>query len=180
MTDFAPYTPLISSPYPKNWSDISDFEYTSHLFLARAREALEVSGGREAQYVVAADYSCRFKVDGEPFVLTVPSGMLTDLTSVPRLGRGIVNRVGAHLEAAILHDFLFIAWQDAKLENGEPFVPTRRDFEFANLLMVRAMEAARVPRYKRWIIKTAIGSVFGRKTFFDPNPGTRYVTVPRA
>ena len=37
----------------------------------------------------------------------IPQGLLTDLASVPRGFRGIVGRVGPHLEAAIVHDFMY-------------------------------------------------------------------------
>ena len=62
-------------------------------------------------YIVDQDYTVSFDVDDVEKTLTVPRGMLTDLASVPRVARGRVGKVGPHLAASIVHDFLFIAWQ---------------------------------------------------------------------
>lgn len=175
MSAFEPYLPTIQTPYPSDWSKVSDFKYTADLYLARAREKILCGSGREAEYVVAADFTCQCLVDGEPWEIRVPKGMLTDLASVPPLWRIVVGRVGTHLEAAIVHDFLFVAWQDT-LENGAK--PHQRDFDFANEIMRHAMLASDVPPVPSWMIQTAVTSWVGRRRFFMKKPGARYVRVP--
>ncbi|MEM6944954.1 MAG: DUF1353 domain-containing protein, partial [Pseudomonadota bacterium] len=130
---------------------------------------------RETQYVVAEDYTVSFLVDERlpRWQITVPKGMLTDLTSVPRVGRWFVGRVGPHLEAAIVHDFLFIAWQDP--EGREPKV---RDFEFANEVMRVAMKQAKVHIFKRRVIITAVSSFVGWSIFRERDAKPRYIRVP--
>lgn len=174
MADFEPYTPRIENPYPASWQSVSDFEFTDHLYMARAKEALQSAEGREAEYLVYSEYRCQCVVDGQPWKIVVPSGMLTDLTSVPWAARSLVGRVGPQLEAAIVHDFLFIAWQD--IDGGEP---RKRDFEFANEVMLQAMIAAGVGYLKRNTIYAAVSTWIARGTYDEPNPGTRYVRVPR-
>lgn len=42
--------------------------------------------------------------------------LLTDLSSVPWTGWSLVSRVGPHLEASIVRDWLYIAWQRQRKE----------------------------------------------------------------
>ena len=172
--DFESYRPIFADPYPAAWSTIADFVFATDLHLTRAKRAIVAGSDREAQYIVERAYRCTFTVDGEARELVVPAGMLTDLTSVPRLARWLVGRVGPHLEAAILHDFLFIAWQDVRVD-GAPKQPRREDFAFANEVMEAAMAAAGVARWKRALIGFAVSSFVGRQVFFGPNPEPRYV-----
>ena len=173
MAMFEPYDPEVANPYPDTWQRVGDFSYDCHLYLARAREAVRMGGDREAEYVVAAEYRCSLTVDGRPWTITVPSGMLTDLTSSPWLARLIVGRVGPHLEAAIVHDFLFLAWQDLDGHGAR-----EQDFRFANAVMMAALRAADVGWLSRTAISLAISSFVGRSIFDAPNPRPRYVRVP--
>lgn len=175
MSSFPPYDPVIEDPYPtpQPWLEVTDFEYLDNLYIARAKTAVRTGAGREAQYVVSAEYRCRCKVNGEPREIVVPSGMLTDLASVPRFARLLVGRVGPHLEAAIVHDFLFIAWQDL-----DDHPPRKSDFRFSNNVMLAAMVAAGVSWWRRNMIYLAVSTPFGRSAFFDANPRPRYVRVP--
>jgi Protein of unknown function (DUF1353) len=90
--------------------------------------------------------------------------MLTDLASVPRVARWLVDRVGPHLEAAIVHDFLYIAWQDVAGGRGA----REEDRRFADELMRVAMESAKVGATSRFVIHNAVRS-FGGRAFEEPN-----------
>ena len=72
-------------------------------------DAVQHRTGENAEFIVAADYPIRYKLDGVERRIVVPGGMLTDLSSVPTLARTIVSQVGPHLEASIVHDFLYVA-----------------------------------------------------------------------
>lgn len=100
-------------PYYKlNGKEIACFKYKSDLHLMRFAKGIK-SVARKDQYVVAKPYTVSFKLgNGSSKCITVPKGMLTDLSSAPFPLRCIVGRVGPHLEATIVHDYLYIAWQD--------------------------------------------------------------------
>lgn len=133
-------TPTLDDPYPErdDWAHVDNFRYMSPLHLYRARRGIRFGTvKRGADYVVAQPYSVEIDIDGETKRITVPAGMLTDLASVPTAVRSVVGRVGRHLEASIVHDFLYIAWQD--LENRKP---TKRNRKYADRVFKAGLEAA--------------------------------------
>ncbi|MEL6574390.1 MAG: DUF1353 domain-containing protein [Pseudomonadota bacterium] len=172
---YTPISPLIANPYPDRWTSVSDLRFETPLLLARAEKAIPMAGSREAQYIVAAPYTVSYLLDEQAprQRLTVPAGMLTDLASVPAVARWFVGRVGPHLEAAILHDYLFVAWQDLEGHGARS-----RDFAFANALMMAAMKAAGVQPMHRRIIHLAVSSPIGRLVYWKQNPPPRFVTLP--
>jgi hypothetical protein len=151
MADYPRFVPLIDNPYPASFRQVSDFKYLTPLILRREPEALQMKDAAEVLYVVAEDYTVSFKVDGNLRELTVPRGMLTDLASVPRLARAVVGRVGPHLEASIVHDYLFIAWQLLP-EHGARY----QDFRFANAVMFAGLDQASMSWVERSAIKAAL------------------------
>ncbi len=171
----APYKPEFENPYPdKGWTQISKFEYATPLHLYRKIEAVQIREGEDADYIVWRDYTVRFKLDNEdePREITVPRGMLTDLASVPRVARSVVGRVGPHLEASIVHDFLYIAWQDLEGRG-----PRDEDREFADELMRVALEEAGVSGWQRFLIYRAV-SWFGGGAYRRGEKEPRYVKIP--
>jgi hypothetical protein len=159
------FAPTLENPYPSpGWEEISDFEYLTPLRLYRDAKAVPMRDGEDAEYVVSDDYRVRYRLDGKPREITVPAGMLTDLASVPRVARWLVDRVGPHLEAAIVHDFLYIAWQDVAGGRGA----REEDRRFADELMRVAMESAKVGATSRFVIHNAVRS-FGGRAFEEPN-----------
>lgn len=103
---------LPASPYPDpRWKRITGFWFKTDLCLARLKERLPHISP-EQQYTVAKDYIVCVELDGKTMhIIRVPRGLLTDLTSAPAPVRPVVGRVGPHLEAAIVHDYLYVAWQ---------------------------------------------------------------------
>lgn len=144
-------------PYPDRFDEVAEVSYFRPLSLIRPPALLLGRMTDDGDYVVHHDYDISLKVDGDVRVITVPRGLITDLTSVPVLLRGIVGRVGPWLEAAIVHDYLYVAWQ---------FVPGKtareRDRAFADLVMLRAMEAARIDPMRRSLIYAAVRLFGGR------------------
>lgn len=132
-------------PYFDPACEIRDFRYIDWLILGRAPTSL-LRHDREAMYVVMEDYKVKLTIDGHTRYIIVPKGMTTDLTSVPRWARSIVGRVGPHLEACIVHDWLYIAWQ---LQDREP---TKADWKFANRVLYAGLKAAKVS----WVVRTGI------------------------
>lgn len=168
------YTPEIENPYPEqSGGKITEFVYLSPVVLYRGKEANEIRGNNEdADYVVACPYLVKYKLDNKLRFIEVPQGMLTDLASVPWGFRWLVGRVGPHLEASIVHDYLYIAWQDI-----EGYRAQLKDWAFANKLMGAAMAKAKVVWWRRIIILMAVW-IFGWIVYFIRNPNPRYVEVP--
>lgn len=151
----APVRPV--NPYPDEWWELSEFEYLSALSLIRPLNAVQDRLGDDGDYILQHDFACSVSIDGDPTGLLAPRGMVTDLTSVPPVFRIFVGRVGPWLEAAILHDWLYVAWRH---------VPGRgvraRDRLFADRVMLLAMERARVPAWRRLAIYGALRLFGGR------------------
>ena len=103
---------VIKNPYPSERIQIDCASYEGDLCLGRKKTALQ-STNSEASYVVTRDYKVTYRIKGKKGSnsIIVPDGMLTDLASVPRWARSFYGRVGKHLEAAIVHDWLYMAWQ---------------------------------------------------------------------
>ena len=157
----------IPDPYPERYGkgvSIKWFGYRSHLYLMRLKlRPGRVGTDREAQYIVAQDYSVCYRLNGGPrLTITVPRGMLTDLASVPRPFRSIVGRVGPHLEASIVHDWLYVAWQVKDKDSTDEL---RR---FADDLYLAAMKEAGMG-CKAYLIYLAV-RLGGKCAFYGRNP----------
>lgn len=155
--------------YPGRADRVSDFSYDTRLVLAREPESLRTEKLSEVSYIVDQDYKVSFTVTvgGGDIrkTVTVPRGMLTDLASVPRLARWIVGRVGPHLEASIVHDFLYVAWQ--LLPEPEA---REEDFEFANAVMFAGIENTGLSWAERNAIKSALSlPYFAWSVYRDTN-----------
>ena len=164
-----PSNPL--NPYPPEETPIKGFRYETALVLVRLKDAPRMRGGEDADYLTGRPYTVSWHSGDENWrQIVVPEGFITDLTSVPRLLRWIASRVGPWLEAAIVHDYLYVAWQDV-----EGKTPTRADRRFADDIMLAAMREAKVTRVMAWAIHKAV-SLFGGKTFENRN-AERYVAL---
>ena len=152
-----------ASPYPElGWKCITGFRFKTDLCLARLKER-DPRFRPEQQYIVAKNYIVCVELDGkEKLSLKVPRGLLTDLASVPRPFRPFVGRVGPHLEASIIHDYLYIAWQI----RGLP--PTDDMRLFSDKVMLAAMLASGMG-CKAHAIYWAI-RFFGTCVFYGRNP----------
>ena len=157
----------IPDPYPATYKpgSITGFRYACPLHVMRPAERLP-DIHPEQQYIVAEDYTIHYTLDGKEEALTVPGGTLTDLASVPRFLRWYVGRVGPHLEAAVVHDYLYVAWQFD--ENDRLHERMRLMRHFADDLMLAAMQQAGMGCRAR-LIHFAI-RWGGRGIFFGRNP----------
>lgn len=168
------YQPTFAYPYIEEENyEITEFEYLDPLVLVRLKDAVKNNNGKSSNYLVGEDYRVRLKVNGDEKVITVPMGMMTDLASVPALFRSFIGRVGPHLEAAIVHDFLYSAWQDF-----EDMTPTKNMRKFSDEVMRVAMLSARVAGWKVFLIYKAL-RIGGKKAFTDKN-FPRYVDLGKA
>lgn len=166
------YEPVFPSPYPDSpWSAIAGFVYATPLHLYRAIDSVQRREGDDADYIVARPYTVRFKLDGRDREITVPQGLVTDLASVPRIAWSVVNRVGPHLEASIVHDFLYIAWQSSPERGARD-----ADREFADKLFLAGMAAAKVGALDKALIYNTVRT-FGGGAYRRRDP-VRFVRIP--
>lgn len=116
---------------------VGDFAYVEDLILRR-----RVSGeGR--LFLVDREYRSFVKLDGIETKITVPAGMATDLASIPAcVPNWIARKVDAHIEAAIVHDFLCVA---------RPWT-----YKVAADIFNAAMRAAKVPSATRELMYRAV------------------------
>lgn len=171
------FVPDFDNPYPEAYDGekIEDFRYLTPLILRREVDAVRMRGGKDdADYIVGAEYkvSYKFKGEGKARTIAVPRGLLTDLASVPQELQSFVSKVGPHLEASIVHDFLYVAWQDIE-ENGEKRGAREADWNFADAIMEAAMVAAEVTRTQRRRIMFAVRLV-GWSVYRKENKPPRY------
>ncbi|MEM7123033.1 MAG: DUF1353 domain-containing protein [Pseudomonadota bacterium] len=137
-------------PFPKgDVKRISDFEYLDELkFVRHAR--VHVQKTPESLWQLAGDFRARMRVhlkDGTSYdlTLTAPRGMYTDLASVPQALWLFIGPIGSHLEASIIHDYLYMAWTDYRDE------ARKRDWDFADSVFLAGLKVSktstRVPIY---------------------------------
>ena len=160
----------LEPPYPDSYKGepITKFSYDSHLILMRLKKRLQHVNS-EKQYIVAKDYTVSFGLEGKEnrYSITVPKGMLTDLASVPRMLRFIAGRVGPHLEACVVHDYLYFAWQkECNTDKDDDPADAKR--LFADRLMLKAMYTAGMgcrARLIYWAVRC-----FGCCIFYSKKP----------
>ena len=70
--------------------------------------------------------------------VVVPRGMYTDLASVPKELWSIVGPIGTHLEASVVHDYLYMAWTDFRPR------ALKRDWNFADDVFMAGLQASGV------------------------------------
>ena len=85
--------------------------------------------------------------------------VFTDFASVPPFFRVLVSRIGSHTEAAVAHDFLYLLRHDfvkdrVREDTGHP--PGDMSRKEADLVILRALEKAKVGRCKRYAIYLAV------------------------
>ena len=147
-----PASPLpVPDPYPEGQARVKKFTYRQSLVLLRLKTAIKTRSDEDAHFILAADYRVTWTDGaGNEIDLVVPRGMLTDLASVPPVFRSLVSRVGPWLEAAVVHDFLTIAW---RVLDGKG---TARRRLFADDVMWAAMDAAGVSWWRKRLIYGAV------------------------
>ena len=158
-----------TSPYPNGWKKITAVKYCDPLILVRCKVCSNKWDGHK--FIVGRAYEIKYKwtdsCDNEYGYcsVVVPCGMVTDLASIPKRARGVVSKVGPHVEASVVHDYLYGAQLGFGRGNRE------EDRKFADKLFKRLMEKAGVSHSKLRLIYWAV-RWFGKSNFKNKN---RYV-----
>lgn len=120
-----------------------------------------------------------FVYQGKWETITIPKGFTTDFASVPKLLQWLVSSYGQHLQAALVHDYL---WSLAR----------KNQFSFADAdgIFKRIMKETGVGPLKRWFMWSAVRVASGPTNWFDhgvqeavtffvlATVGALYVAVP--
>ena len=179
------------NPYPDDWSSMSEitsFCYTEPLCLKRKVTA--VFSDREVDFIVNEPYKIKYKYKSKKSAgdrektLIVPAGLVTDLVTIPcgRFFRGLatalmgIERTGPHLEATIIHDYLYVAWQ--RLESKEARVACREHWRFADELFRAGMKEAKKRKCAAWMMYKASRTERGWRMYEETNC-TIFVCKPR-
>lgn len=109
---------------------VTDFRYLERVDLHRLLE------GNGALFYVTKPYTVEFRLDGQPIIYTVPAETATDFASIPRVVQSLVQVLGPHIEAAIVHDRLCI--------DRYPY-----SSQVSAEIFLAAMEAANVKPWRR-------------------------------
>lgn len=160
------------SAYPQEPVKVLHFTYFDDLLLTRKIAAVKNRKSEDANYVVTKDYCSEVTIQDQngnqsQFPIEVPRCLITDLASVPKLARWFVGRVGPHLEASIVHDWLYVAWQD-NVPQVQNLTPTDAMRCFADEVYLVGMRAAKVSRWKSWLIHKAV-RISGKSSFYAKN-----------
>ena len=142
-----------SSPYPEDCTEIVDVKYCDPLILVRCKTA---NGNWEGErLILGRAYTVKYKCNQADnyHSVTVPCGMETDLISVPELHEKLrdMSKVGPHMEACIVHDYMYGAQYD--IEGPCPYTSKdckrNRDRLFTDNLFLHLLKKAGVIRYHR-------------------------------
>ena len=150
------------NPFPASEiDDITDFEYLDELkFMRHAK--VHVNKTPKSLWQLSANFRARMTVhpeEGDPYSLTIkaPRGLYTDLSSVPDLLWSIIGPIGPHLEASIIHDYLYMAWTDFRSK------AERQDWDFADKVFREGLKVSNVRR--RRLIYMAVHNEIGWRVF---------------
>lgn len=150
------------SPFPiREVRKITDFNYLDELKFVRHAK-VHVNKTPRSLWQLSADFRARMTIHpkgANPYALTIkaPKGLYTDLASVPSALWGIVGPIGPHLEASILHDYLYMAWTDFRRR------ASRQDWDFADDVFLAGLKKSKAP--KRTLIYSVVHSPIGWRVF---------------
>ena len=138
---------------------VNNFKFLEGFWSYREKDRSRfLSRGIEPLVIVGKDYHVTFELEGIRHSIVVPKGLETDLASVPKLARGLVSKVGRHLEAAIIHDWLY---GYHPFEGLSPGMWTR---ELADAVFLAGMKASNVSKIKMFLIYRAV-RLGGRRSY---------------
>ena len=85
------------------------------------------------------------------WVTTLQRGFETDLASIPRIIRSITPQIGHHIQAAIVHDFIY----------RDPGAKVRWSREAADRLFYDGMKSLGVYWLRRWVMYLGVRAFGG-------------------
>ncbi|MYJ94555.1 MAG: DUF1353 domain-containing protein [Proteobacteria bacterium] len=150
---------IVPNPYPSvKWKEV-EFQYLEDQNLLLQRNASRVS--HRALAVVCKNYEIHYTLDNGKYEgsIIVPATFITDGISIPKWATKLtgIKRWGKGIEAAVVHDYLYVAWQYMGKKRG----PKRKDKKFADELFRAGLLAAGVSKNKTCLMYLASDSDTG-------------------
>lgn len=175
---------LHDNPYMRQWwsgRKIIKAKFHTKLVLGRDTNLAKIwrRDLGEDMYCVQSDFSVQLKIQcaqgSRHKVIKVPEGFLTDLASVPRIGRMFISRAGVHTEAAVVHDFLYSAHKHLieyipyHTEKGKQ---THKEFRrYADAVFLALMVECGSKKWRRltayWMVRLFGGSSYSARKLYD-------------
>ena len=153
-----------ANPFPNGKIEkITDFSYAGELaFVRHAKVHLDKTP--QSLWQLADDFSATMTVHpkvGAAYAMTITAsrGLYTDLSSVPKALWFVVGPIGKHLEASILHDYLYMAWTDHR------DTASRQDWNFADKMFRVGLKKSGVGWLQRSLMLIAVHSCIGWGVF---------------
>lgn len=111
--------------------------------------------------------------------VTVPAGFLSDLASVPRMFRALIDVAGRHDRAAIVHDFACESLR-VGVDAGTPYPISPADVDGMFRAILHELGVGRLMRNFYWagVRWGALGSYYRRAGWWGTLPRLLAVTVP--
>ncbi len=177
MPPLAHYTPDIVNPYPEGWREVRGFEIVENTDVARP-DPPDPGLNREPhqQWYTLSEFVVRCEVDGAGHEVRIPSGMLSDLATIPKPFHLLIRRKGRHLPAVLIHDYLSVAWQDIHHDDGNRGARDD-DFRFSNAVLREGLIALGYPRWPVLVVEWLAGTRIARRRYDETNNAPRYVVV---
>lgn len=160
----------LPNPYPtkNSWDQVTNVMFVDDLVVKRFPIAVRAQHDPgveiDAEFIVSEPFRLSYNLDnGKGREVTVPKGFLSDGVSV--LGNNEGTR--RFLEASIVHDYLYVAWQF--LEAPHERKPAKWDQQFADKLFYRALLESNVDSGTAWLMYKAVRS-FGWSQYKERDP----------
>ena len=165
------------SPYPSvSWDKITDVRFDSPLCLCRLTVRPPLNPNSEA--ILFAPFEVSYSLDDSPMEsFKIDRNFITDGNSIPGGILGVVARFfgitrwGKGLEASVVHDYLYIAWQYLKTDDVTAKDEHKR---FADELFRQLLLKCGVGQLGASIRYHASRTCWGWNEFKDMNPNTWY------
>jgi hypothetical protein len=171
------YTPDIVNPYPDEWREVRGFDIVQNTDVALpVPPDPGLNRKPHQQYYTLREFVVRCRVDGADHEVRVPSGMLSDLATIPKPLHLLIRRKGPHLPAVLIHDYLSVAWQDITDDDG-PRGVRDDDFRFSNAMLREGLIALGYPRWAVRVVAWLASTRPARKRYDETNNAPRYVVV---
>ncbi len=161
----------LPNPYPmkNSWHDITKVNFVDRLVLTRLTKAVRARHGPDlevdAEFIVCEPFRLEYKFDRseKSRTVTVREGFLSDGVSV--LGNS--DRTSDCLEASIVHDYLYVAWQFLEPPNERK--PRKYDQTFADRLFYKTLLASGISNATSWVMYQSVRT-FGWSTYKERDP----------
>lgn len=111
---------------------------------------------KDDYWVIKKEFTYFIRSEGSGLSVTVPVGFLTDGASVPPFARSLINRMGAHSQAACVHDYLCETYRIHRTHSDGRVEPLNIQRKEIDAIFYEALEVIEFPKWKTLVIRLAV------------------------